>query len=585
MNSNVQKIKERLSIVDVISSYLTVEKAGKNYKAKCPFHNEKTPSFFISQERGSYYCFGCGAKGDIFSFVEHFEGTDFLGALKILAERAGIELSTYKSKEKDKTDIYYEIMEEATTFFENNLVSNKEAVSYLFSRGINNNSIKSFRIGYVQDSWTTLFDYLTKKGFKKEDIETVGLIKKKDNRFYDRFRGRIMFPISDSSGRVIAFSGRIFKKPDSNSSIEEAKYLNSPDTPLFNKSNILFGLDKAKNAIRSRDYSIVVEGQMDLILSHQAGFTNTVAVSGTAFTDTVTDNESKINNLGLVRRLSSNIIFAYDGDDAGIRAVGRSAMIALSLDMQVKVAIFPKGKDPADIILEDYKKWEEIIKNKTDIISFHLEKIKESTENKESRRKQILEKVFPFLRMINSSIKKSNYIKEISEKINISEGAITEDYRVYEKTQSINSPSVKDKQDVIKDINSRRDNLEKRLFSIIIWGGENEEEIKVINELQSSFEKDIGKEEFKKMLSLYEPFKENLVFEGEKWYSGKINVLIKEMNELILNLKEEILNEQAYSLFIKIKDKERNKEDIQNDLISYQKIVEKIEDIKNRRSE
>lgn len=602
MNSHVQKIKERLSIVDVISSYLTIEKAGKNYKAKCPFHNEKTPSFFISEDRGSYYCFGCGAKGDICSFVEKFEGTDFLGSLKILAERAGVELSLYKNKEKDKTDIYYEIMEEATSFFEKIFTTNNEARSYLLGRGVNDNSIKSFRIGYAPESWNSALNHLTSKGFKVEDIETVGLIKKKEakpisngspdpqsgfrDRFYDRFRGRIMFPISDSSGRVIAFSGRIFKKIDNASSIEEAKYLNSPDTPLFNKSNILFGLDKAKSSIRTRDYSIIVEGQMDLILSHQAGFTNTVAVSGTAFTDTTIDSESRINNLGLVRRLSSNVIFAYDGDDAGIRASGRSAMIALSLDMQVKVAIFPKGKDPADIIQEDYKKWEEIIKNKTDIISFHLDKIKESTENKESRRKQIVEKVFPFLVMIESSIKKSNYIKEIYEKTGISENAITEDYRKYEKNQSINNNLKEEKKIDIKDNNSRRDNLEKKLFGIFFWKGDNEDQSSGIEILRASFEENIGPDNFKKILALYEPNSDNLSFEAEMWYGDKINVLIKDTEEIILNLEEEILNEQVYSLSIKIKEKERNndKKDINKEIIAYQKIVERIENIKNRRS-
>ncbi len=586
MNSSVQTIKERLSIVDVISSYITVEKAGKNYKAKCPFHNEKTPSFFISQERGSYYCFGCGAKGDIFSFVEHFEGTDFLGSLKILAERAGVELSAYKNKEKDKTGIYYEIMEEATVFFENNFTSNKEARSYLISRGINDASIKSFRIGYAEGSWTTLFDYLIKKGFKKEDIEIVGLIKEKDNRFYDRFRGRIIFPINDSSGRVIAFTGRIFKKPDTNSSIEEAKYLNSPDTPLFNKSNVLFGLDKAKNAIRTRDYSIIVEGQVDLILSHQAGFTNTVAVSGTAFTDTTVDNESKINNLGLVRRLSSNIIFAYDGDDAGIRAVNRSAMIALSLGMQVKVAVFPKGKDPADIILEDYKEWEEIIKKKIDIISFHLDKICESTKDKEHRRKQIIEKIFPFLVMIESSIKKSNYIKEVYDKTGISENAITEDYRGYERSQNINNSSAIDKQENVKSKGSRRDNLEKRLFGIIFWKGENEKQTKEIEELRLLFEEKIGTDRYKKLFDLYSPNSDNISFEAEMWYGDKINILIEDMKEIVLNLEEEILNEELYSILIKIKDKERKgeKDNIDIELTTYQKIVEKIEEIKHCRS-
>lgn len=587
MNSSVQKIKERLSIIDVVSTYLTVEKAGKNYKAKCPFHNEKTPSFFISPERGSYYCFGCGAKGDIFSFVEHFEGTDFLGSLKILAERAGVELTPFKNKEKDKTDIYYEIMEEAASFYEKNFSLNKEARSYLVNRGLNDNSIKLFRIGYAPESWNAILDHLSKKGFKAEDIEMVGLIKKKDSRFYDRFRGRIMFPINDSSGRVIAFSGRIFKKPN-DSQIEEAKYLNSPDTPLFNKSNVLFGIDKAKTAIRSRDYSIVVEGQMDLILSHQAGFTNTVAVSGTAFNDSTTDNgadESKINNLGLIRRLSSNIIFAFDGDDAGIRAANRSAMIALSLDMQVKIAIFPKSKDPADIISEDYKKWEEIIKNKVDIISFHFDKIIEGTVNKEIRRKLITEKIFPFLGMISSSIKKSNYIKEIYEKTGISESAIVDDYKNYERTKSLNNQSLMSNKEETKELNSRRDNLGKRLFSIIFWKGESDEDKKVVDNFKESFKKSIGDEEYNKMLSLYEPFSENLVFEAEKWYSGKTDSLIKDIEEIVLNLEEEILNDQAYLLLLKIKEKEKSSDrsGMNEDLTNYQNIVGKIEKLKSRR--
>ncbi len=602
MNSSVPKIKERLSIVDVVSSYMTIEKAGKNYKARCPFHNEKTPSFSISPDRGMYYCFGCGAKGDIFSFVEHFEGTDFLGSLKILAERAGVTLENFKSKEKDKTDIYYEIMEEATSFYEKMFANNIEARSYLLSRGLNDDSIKKFRIGYAPESWTSVLDHLSGKGFKKEDIETVGLIKKKEvkptlggspdskgessDRFYDRFRGRIMFPISDSSGRIIAFSGRIFKKIDSNSTIEEAKYLNSPDTPLFNKSNILFGLDKAKSSIRSQDYSIVVEGQMDLILSHQAGFTNTVAVSGTAFTDSTIDNESKINNLGLVRRLSSNIIFAYDGDDAGIRAANRSAMIALSLDMQVKVAIFPKGKDPADIISEDYKKWKEIIKNKTDIISFHLDKIKESTENQESRRKQTEEKIFPFLEMINSSIKKSNYIKEAEEKISISESALIEDFKKYEKKKNINNEFKLEKKVDFKDINSRREGLEKKIFGIFFWKGENEDHSSELEKLRTRFEENIGTDKFNKMLVKYEPNRDNLSFEAEMWYGDKIKVLINDAKEIILNLEEEILNEESYSLLLKIKEKERNKDkdSINIDLVARQKILEKIEYIKNLRS-
>ncbi len=564
---------------------MKVEKAGKNYKAKCPFHNEKTPSFFISPERGSYYCFGCSAKGDIFSFVEHFEGTNFLGALKILAERAGVELSSYRSEQKDKTAIFYEIMEEATTYFEKMFAGNIEARSYLLNRGLNDSTIQSFRIGYAPESWNAVYEHLTKKGFRKEDIEIVGLIKKKDDRFYDRFRGRIMFPINDSSGRVIAFSGRIFKKIDNTSNIEEAKYLNSPDTPLFNKSNILFGLDKAKSSIRSRDYSVVVEGQMDLILSHQAGFTNTVAVSGTAFTDSTIDNESKINNLGLVRRLSPNIIFAYDGDEAGIRAASRSAMIALSLDMQVKVAILPGEKDPADIILEDSNKWKDIIKNSVNIISFQLDRICRAGADIRTRGKKIREIIFPFLIMINSSIEKSAYINEIHSKTGIPESAIIEDYKNYEKVAG-SATRQEDGTNEKIDISSRRDNLEKRLFGIIFWKGENVEQSKVIDDLQSSFEEDVGRELFKKMLDLYEPFSETLAFEAEMWYSDKIDALIKDAKEIILNLEEEVFREEATSLMAKINEKEQNKDkkNFESDLKNYQKIVEKIENIKNQRS-
>jgi len=621
MNSSVPKIKERLSIVDVVSSYLTVEKAGKNYKAKCPFHNEKTPSFFISPERGSYYCFGCSAKGDIFSFVQHFEGTDFLGSLKILAERAGVELSQYRNKEKDKTDIYYEIMEEATLYFEKMFSINKEARSYLLGRGITDNSIKSFRIGYAPQSWNSIHDHLINKGYKKEDIEIVGLIKRKEaksitdgspdtqsvfrDRFYDRFRGRIMFPISDSSGRVIAFSGRIFEivppfglvgtTSPTGEVITQAKYLNSPDTPLFNKSNVLFAIDKAKTAIRSRDYSIIVEGQFDVIMSHQAGFTNTVGVSGTAFTENIESNplrhsdseasESKINNLGLVRRLSSNIIFSFDGDEAGIRAVSRSAMIALSLDMQVKVAILPEGKDPADMILESYDNWKEIIKNSVNIISFHLDRICKNTNDIRFRGKKVREIIFPFLMMINSAIEKSAYINEIHSKTGISESAIMEDFKNYEKIQNGDSNLIKNKPIDKKEINSRRSSLEKRLFGVIFWKGETEEESKIIEEMRIKFEESIEPEYYKKMLDLYEPFSDKLVFEAEKWYSGKTNVLEKDIKEIVLNLEEEVLNERALSILNTINEKEQknNKEDINSLIITYQKIVEKIENIKNRR--
>lgn len=578
MNSPVDKIKEKLSIVDVISSYLTVEQSGKNYKARCPFHNEKTPSFFISPDRNSYYCFGCGAKGDIFSFVEKFEGTDFLGSLKLLAARAGVSLSEKGSKEsRDKKEIWYEIMDEATTFFENTLAQKSEARAYLLSRGINNVTSTLFRIGYVEDKWRSVSDYLLSKGYKKEDLEIVGLVKTKEDGFYDRFRGRIMFPISDSSGRVIAFSGRIFglAAQPGKSEITEAKYLNSPDTPLFNKSNVLFGIDKAKTAIRTRGYSIVVEGQMDLILSHQAGFTNTVAVSGTALADSIISNsEEKINNLGLIRRLSSNIIFAYDGDEAGIRAAGRSAAIALSLDMQVKVAVIPEGKDPADLILANHDSWKEYIKNAVNIVSFHVDRICASTQDIRIRGRKIRETVFPFLVMIRSAIERSAYITEISSKTGLPERAIIEDFEQYEKNHQITTSTTL-KQSPVAESQSRRDYLEHRLFSIIFWQGNTGEHAEKIKELCNIFKKEVGDEEFEKMRTVHEPFSDSLAFEAEMWYGSKTDNPSRDTEEMLLNLEEEILNERKNSL---------KPLDTEEKLKQFNILSKRIEEIKHKRS-
>jgi DNA primase len=586
MSSSVEKIKERLSIVDVISSYIQVEQSGKNFKAKCPFHNEKTPSFFISADRGTYYCFGCGEKGDIFSFVEKFEGADFMGALKLLAERAGVVLESISRSDKndDKKELYFEILEDATKFFETNFDKEPSARAYLLGRGMTDSTMKDFRVGYVRDEWRSLSDYLIAKGYKIQDLEIVGLVKKSEKGTYDRFRGRIIFPISDSSGRVIAFSGRIFGRDDAN----EAKYLNSPDTPLFNKSNVLFGIDKAKTSIRKRGYSIVVEGQLDLILSHQADFTNTVAVSGTAFTDSLIDHESKINNLGLIRRLSSNIIFAYDGDSAGIRAASRSAMIALSLDMQVKIAQLPEGKDPADIIKESPDTWKDIIKNSVDIITFHVDRICKNTNDIRQRGKMIRDIIFPFLVIIKSSIDRSSYISIINSKTGIPTDAIIEDFEIYERNHIVNNNTNQNLNNKIteKDQVSRKDNLEKRLFGIIFWQEEENTGFDVENIHRTLIEK-IGEDQFRFISDAHEPYREVLASEAEMWYGNRIKDIPRDIEEIMLNLEEEILKERLVLLNNKINDKRENDEDSDPGPIylrDVQKIRSRLEEIKNIRS-
>src|SRR3989344_5904284 len=473
MDSPVQKIKERLGIEEIASSYIKLERAGANLKARCPFHNEKTPSFFLSPDRGTYYCFGCGASGDIFTFVEEFEGLDFKGALKMLAERAGVELPRYNKADqenKSEKEKLYEIMEEATNYFENNLGENQEVLEYLKTRGLNEKSIKDFRIGFAILDWRKLYDHLKGRGFADNEIERAGLAKKPDDAgkaMYDRFRGRIMFPIMDSSGRVVAFSGRIFKDDG-----KSAKYLNSPETPIFKKSSILYGIDKAKESIRKHDFSIVVEGQFDLILSHQAGYRNTVATSGTALVGSEKSEDNIINNLGLLQRLSNNIVFVFDSDKAGINASWRATPIALALfkDMQVKAAQIKKeGMDPADVISKDgVEEWKKVIGGSIHIIDFLTKSVKVMNENKGELKMQveIAEKVIPLINKIQNPVKRAYFLSSISKESGISENIIKD---------IANSRLNKDPEDsnfiekIEQSLHRRKYYIERKLLGIALW--------------------------------------------------------------------------------------------------------------------
>src|SRR3989338_6165753 len=305
----VQQIKDRLSIVDVVSQYVKLERSGANLRARCPFHAERTPSFFVSPERGTYHCFGCNVGGDIFSFVEQIEGLDFKGALKVLAEKAGVPIVYGRSdkREKDERDRLFELMEVATIFYVSQL--NDDVRKYLHGRSTNDATIKTFRLGWAGEGWSALADHLKNKKFSEKEMLDAGNGKRTESGgVNDKFRNRIMFPIADSAGRVVGFSGRIFGE---NVSPEAPKYLNSPETPLFHKSRILYGLDKAKLSVRKHNCAVLVEGQLDLLASHHAGWGNTIAVSGTAFTP---------EHAALIRRMTDNLVIALAADDARIKA-------------------------------------------------------------------------------------------------------------------------------------------------------------------------------------------------------------------------------------------------------------------------
>ncbi len=430
MSTHVEEIKEKLDIVQVVGSYIKLDKTGQNYKARCPFHNEKTPSFFVSPERGSFYCFGCQAKGDIFTFVEKFEGLDFMGALKVLADRAGVSLDRMSATKDNRKELLYEILEKATTFFEEKLALSEDAKKYILGRGLTEKTIGDFRVGYAPGEWRTLRNFLKSKGYRDEDVAAAGLIKRTDkvttpggDPFYDTFRGRIIFPIGDSSGRIIAFTGRTLD--------EEAnppKYLNSPETVVFSKSKTLYGLDKAKRAIRERDYSILVEGQMDLVMLHQAGFTNTVAASGTAFTD----DDGQDSAFGLLTRLSDNIVLAFDSDSAGQKAVKR-IVPAISLGMNVKIIDIKGGKDPADIVKADPKGWTKMLESKKDFLDYLADAIVDAKAPPAAIAKQVKQDIFPYIAAIPDDTPRFQAIKKVADKLALSEDALWKDLQAYVK--------------------------------------------------------------------------------------------------------------------------------------------------------
>ncbi len=408
----VEQIKERLTIVEVVGSYVELKNAGKNYKAKSPFTNEKTPSFYVSPDRGMYYCFSSQKGGDMFTFVQEMEGVDFKGALKILADRAHVELVPEDPKKRDEREVQYALLEEATQYFFKMREEAPDVDAYILERGVTMQTMHAWRIGYAKDEWRALRTHLGGKGYTDAQMLAAGLIKTTDHgkEPYDVFRDRIMFPIFDTSGRVVAFSGRTLKKEEGT-----PKYVNSPETALFVKSDILYGYDKAKQGIRHYDFSLLVEGQFDLVLSHQAGYTNAVAVSGTAFTP---------HHLSLLERLSTRIVLALDSDRAGVTAVKRIAGMMLARGMDVKVARMEGGKDPADIIKANPADFKHFVGNAVHVVEFLLGVLKEGMKDERTYKLRVREEILPLLITMENRIDREHFEGVIAEQIGASKEGI-----------------------------------------------------------------------------------------------------------------------------------------------------------------
>lgn len=463
ISSPIDEIKNRLDIVEVIGSYIKLQKTGANFRALCPFHSEKKPSFFISPARQIWHCFGgCSEGGDIFKFVMKIEGVEFGDALRILAQKAGVELKPRTpeiAKWQTERQRLHEICELATKFFEKQLEeskSGKEAKKYLFKRGISEESVKKWRLGYSPDKWQGLSDFLVSKKYKIEEIEKAGLaIKKEISLFYDRFRGRIIFPVFDLNSQVVGFGGRVFKEKDKT---EIAKYLNTPGTLLYDKSRTLYGLDRAKVEIRKKDACVLVEGYTDVIMAHQTGTQNVVATSGTALTS---------YQLKIIKRYSENLILGFDMDLAGDSATKRGIDLAQSLGFNIKIARLPEGKDAAEIISKNPKEWHKSLDSPKSILEFYFQSAF-SNRNPETPegKKEISKILLPDLKRIPNQIEKSFWIQKLAKELKVKEENIEEELKkvkleeeIYglEPEEQINLPS-----------KSRKDLLEEKLLIMIL---------------------------------------------------------------------------------------------------------------------
>jgi DNA primase len=472
MSSQIEEIKSRLDIVEVISSYIKLQKAGANYKALCPFHSEKTPSFFVSPARQIWHCFGCGAGGDIFKFIMQIEGVEFGDALRILAQKAGVELKPISPewrKLKTERQRLYEICEWTTRFFERQLVGSskgKESKEYLFGRGMNEESIKKWRLGWAPDSWRAVSDFLVSKGYKNEEIERAGLsLRNEQGSFYDRFRARIIFPIFDLNSQVIGFSGRVLKND------EGAKYINTPNTPLYDKSRVLYGLAQAKLEIRKQNFCILVEGNTDAILSHQAGNENTVATSGTALTPW---------QLRVLKRYSNNLLVAFDMDIAGELAAKRGIDLAQREGFNIKVVRMGKYKDPAELIVENKKDWDRALEKAKSISDFYFETAFQQADPKTADgKRKISEILLPFLKRIPNKIEQSHWIQELARRLGGREEDIREELKRV-RLEDYNLPVELDEKESSLPPKSRPELLEERLVTLILKMPEN---INLINDL------------------------------------------------------------------------------------------------------
>ncbi len=496
MDNAVEAIKQKLDIVDFVGSFITLKKMGRNFKANCPFHQEKTPSFVVSPERQIWHCFGaCQDGGDVIKFLMKWENVTFFEALKELAEKTGVPLkkvgfedAVWKKKEQlvlmnDLSAEFYEYILHKTKF-------GKKALEYLESRNIKPQIAKKFQLGYAPNSWNSLMQFLKKKKYHEDEINQTGLLVKSDRGgYYDRFRGRLTFPIKDPRGNIIGFSGRNLDVKDTS-----AKYINTPETLLYHKRETLFGLDITKEAIKNKKNVVIVEGEFDMIVPYQYGFDNFVAIKGSALTR---------EQLMLLKRYTDKITLALDADAAGEEAIQRGIQDAEQLDFEVGIVTFDYAKDPDEAVRKDQKLFKKTLNKPIPVYDFLIQMFqKKYPDDSPFNKRKIGDEIIPFIERIHNPIVQSHYVKKLAEFLNVNESSIQilmRRLRVKKKEGLISVQAKKEEREQSRDLV-----LQRYILSLMFQNENPYQFAASLSEIISSDDFSIGS--YKKIYSLFVAF-------------------------------------------------------------------------------
>jgi len=573
-DSQVEEIKQRLNVAEVISEYIKLTPAGTNFKAKCPFHNEKTPSFMVSTDKQIWHCFGCDKGGDIFTFVQEIEGIEFVEALRILAKKAGVQLVAQDPAVQNEKTKMYEIIKWATAYYQKILLDSPRAQivrDYLKTRGVSEEMADDFRLGYSLTDWDNLNNFLKQKSFSEEDIFLAGLTIKKERGvgFYDRFRGRLIFPIANVHGEVIGFTGRIIETKEGK---EMAKYINTPNTLVYNKSQVLFGLDKAKTAIKEKKLAVLVEGNMDVLSSHQVEVKNVVGSSGTALTAW---------QVSLLKRYSPNFAFCFDADAAGQNATLRGLEEVFKQGVNIKIIQLPFGKDPDECIKKDKNLWIKAVAEAQSVMEYYFSFVVNKFDLKAVEdKKKAARLLLALISKLTDTIEQTHYLQKLGGLIRVEENILRDSLNKIIRQKKYGEEATK------KEISSPMNKKERDLMlgeRVLSLGLKYENELPhIINSLKPEainhslhslykrlviyynhkhqLDLDEFKQEARQVNPDFGPKIDYLLLLAEKEFgeASDDKFIEKERKEMVKSLNKDYLCRQIKDLSLKIKETEKN---------------------------